>query len=94
MVLALEVVPLCLHLRVGLQFGIALRVLESQLVVCGDYIGKYQCHGTLALILGLHGHEQHLGGLRVVPLECLDEMPPAEGQHESPCLLERLGQRG
>ena len=60
----------------------------------GDDIGKQQGYGSLALVLGLHGDEQHLGGLRVVPLEGFQQVPPTEGEHAAACLLEGLGQGG
>ena len=60
MVLSVEVIPLRLHLHIGLQFGISFRVSITQLVVYWNNILKEQCHGTFALILRLHGNEQQI----------------------------------
>ena len=56
MLFGAEVFPLCLHLAVFFQLGVAFGIFVIQLLVNGDEGGEEQCIHAFALIFGLHGY--------------------------------------
>ena len=80
MLLGAEVLPLCLHLAVQLQLGIAFGIFEAQLLVDGDEVGEEQGIDTFVLVFGFDGNQQqveHLGA--TLEEEGLEQVVPAEG---------------
>ena len=56
MLFGAKVFPLCLHLAVFFQLGVAFGIFVIQLLVNGAEVGEEQCIHALALIFGFHGH--------------------------------------
>lgn len=81
----LEVAPLRLHLLVQLQLGVALGKLVSVLDEAGNEVGEKQRVHALALILGLHCHEQQIDHV-VLSAQCLEQMHPAEWEQPATAL--------
>ena len=89
MLLNVKVLPLGLHLLVGLQHGAGLGLLDAQLMAALH--GVVQDHGVdaLLLVVGPHGDQQKVNG--VVLVEGLQQVDPPGGEILAPAFLQSAG---
>ena len=95
MLLVLQVGPLALYLAVGLHLHVGLAPQEAILLVDGNEVVEEQGVGPLRAVFGQHADEQAVHDVGLVPFQCPQDVPPAEGpQAPVAALLQCLGQRG
>ena len=90
---ALEVDPLVADLVIGLQFDARLAPFISLTDKVGQEVLEKQGVDAFRLPFGTHGDEQHVEVVVVLPLQRLQQVPPAEGPQASATLLEGARER-
>ena len=75
----LQILPLALHLLVGLHLDIRLAPLEAILLIAGDKVVEQQSIGTLLLIFRQEPYQHQVKTLCLVELQGTQTMPPAKG---------------
>ena len=83
MLYMLQILPLALHLLIGLHLHIRLAPLEAILLVDGDEVVEQQGIGTLLLVFRQDADEHQIQALRFMEFQRLQTMPPAKGPQAS-----------
>ena len=86
--------PLRQLTHVVLQLRTRLRPLDPIFIINRYKVVEEQGVHTQPLIVGAHGHQQHLRVVLVLPLQRLQQMPPSCGPQTAARLLQRLRQTG
>lgn len=90
----LEILPLALHVLVGLHLNLALAPFESVGLIARDEVVEHKGIGTLHAVFGQHSEQQQVHALGLVSLQSPQHVPPSEGPEPSAAaLLQRLRQR-
>ena len=76
----LQILPRAKHTIIGLHHRPRFGPLEAIALELADQVVEDQSVGTFGTVLRQHTNEQEVDDGRLVPLQNLEQMPPAEGE--------------
>ena len=78
--LSLKILPLPLHLLVGLHLDLTFTPFETVLLIDGDEMGKHQGIGSLGTVFGQDTDHLQVNDTCLMKLQGSKQMPPSEGE--------------